>query len=41
MDVVLPTYGAAVKPSPMAYQLQEAIQDTDIILVSAGLTESR
>jgi hypothetical protein len=29
-----------VKPSPMAYQLQEAIQDTDIILVSAGLTQA-
>lgn len=29
-----------VKPSPMAYQLQEAIQDTDIILISANLTQS-
>jgi hypothetical protein len=29
-----------VKPSPMAYQLQEAIQEIDIILVSAGLTQA-
>jgi hypothetical protein len=29
-----------VKPSPMAYQLQEAIQDTDIILISAGLAQA-
>jgi hypothetical protein len=29
-----------VKPSPMSYQLQEAIQDTEIILISAGLAQA-